>query len=129
MGLTANAVASVSLEPRLVLVCMDRMSDSLGTVLATRRFGLSILGAEDESLARRFSDDDPNERFMGIGLRKVGSGVSVLAGALAWLDCRVWREFEAGDHLIILGEVLECGVEGDGDPLIFFKGEYGTVAS
>jgi len=127
VGLTANAVASVSLEPPLLLVCMERRSSSLDVVLRTGRFGLSILRRGDEELARRFSEDLPAERFRGLTLTTAESGMPVLAECLAWVDCKMWRGFEAGDHRIVVGEVLECHVSS-GDPLVFFKGEYGTIA-
>jgi flavin reductase (DIM6/NTAB) family NADH-FMN oxidoreductase RutF len=53
----------------------------------------------------------------------------VLSECLAWLDCRVWSEHEAGDHRIIVGEAVECGATEEGEPLVFYRGEYGTVAT
>jgi flavin reductase (DIM6/NTAB) family NADH-FMN oxidoreductase RutF len=127
VGLTANAVASVSLEPRLLLVCMDRGSSSLSVLLDTGRFGISVLRAEDAALARRFSEEIPDERFRDMTLRESAAGVPVLAVALAWIGCRVWRTVEAGDHLILIGEVVDSWSDATGRPLVFFRGRFGTV--
>jgi flavin reductase (DIM6/NTAB) family NADH-FMN oxidoreductase RutF len=129
LGFTANAVSSVSLEPLLVLVAVDRGSASLPALLERGAFGISFLPASDEELARRFADRERNARFDGVSLRMGTTGVPLLAEALAWLDCSLWRTVEAGDHLVLFGEVLECGVERDDEPpLVFYQGRYGTVA-
>lgn len=128
VGLTANAVASVSLDPALLLVCLDRESSSLPVLLETGRFAVSILGAEDEELARRFSGEAPEDRFQGLDLRRASTGAPILSRALAWADCRVWKTMEAGDHVILVGRVLACGISEEGPPLVFFQGAYGTVA-
>ncbi len=129
VGLTVNSVASVSLEPRLVLICTDKESESRGVLLETGRFGISILRLEDRALAPRFAAEDPGERFTGIPLRWSDSGIPFLADALAWLECRVWRNVDAGDHSVMIGEVLDFGGGGSGRPLVFFRGGYGTVGS
>jgi 3-hydroxy-9,10-secoandrosta-1,3,5(10)-triene-9,17-dione monooxygenase reductase component len=128
VGLTANAVTSVSLEPRLLLVGMDRGSSSLEALLETGQFGISVLRAEDEALARRFAEEAPGVRFRGLDLEDVGADVPILRGALAWLACSVWRTVEAGDHTLLLGEVVKCSADTEGRPLVFFRGGYGTVA-
>jgi flavin reductase (DIM6/NTAB) family NADH-FMN oxidoreductase RutF len=128
VGLTANAVASVSLDPVLVLVCLDRSSASRPVILRTRRFGISILRAGDEELARRFALEAPENRFEGVELRREVTGAPLLVDALAWADCRLWKSVEAGDHTIVLGEVAACGAVEGGRPLAFFQGEFGTVS-
>ncbi len=129
VGLTVNSVTSVSLEPRLVLVCADRESDSRSVFLETGRFGISILRVEDQSLAARFAREEPEERFVGVGLRWSKSGLPFLANALAWIECELWRAVDAGDHSVLFGEVLDCGVGEGGRPLVFFQGGYGTLGS
>ena len=129
VGLTANAVASISLEPALLMVSVDRESSSLPVLLESGRFAVSVLRAEHNLLARRFSAMAPEDRFDGLPLRNAGSGVPILDDCLAWIDCRMWKVVEAGDHLILLGEVVGCGAGDPGPPLIFFRGEFGTVDS
>lgn len=127
VGFTVNAVASVSLDPLLILVCVDIESASLAVLLETGLFAVSVLEESDVDLARRFADEIRDERFRALELRPVAEGLPVLRGALAWLACRVWRSIEAGDHMVLIGEVLECGAQPAGNPLVFFRGRFGTV--
>lgn len=126
VGLTANSMASVSLRPPLVLVCLDQGSASLAAILETRRFGISVLRGEQEALARRFSAEVPVERFRELELRRSPGGVPLLPDPLAWLECALWKPVDAGDHTILIGAVLAFGADETGSPLLFFRGEYGT---
>ncbi len=128
-GFTANAVASVSLDPLLVLVSVSRNSASLPLLLEAGHFALSFLGAEDEALARRFARDSRRTRFTGLDLAEGTTGAPVIRGAIAWVDCSVWKTVESGDHVVVFGEVEGCGVGSGGDPLIFHRGRFGTVSS
>jgi 3-hydroxy-9,10-secoandrosta-1,3,5(10)-triene-9,17-dione monooxygenase reductase component len=128
VGFTANAVASVSLDPLLVLFCADRASASLPVLLRTGFFAVSVLRAEDEEIARRFADDIRDERFRRLELKSVVEDLPILKNALAWMACRVWRSVEAGDHAILIGEVIECDARPQGEPLVFFRGRFGTLA-
>ncbi len=125
-GLTANSVASVSLRPLLVLVCVDRRAHSHDAVVESGAFGISILAAGDEWLARRFSVGRREERFEGVSHRSEVTGSPILDDALAWLDCRVHEVHDGGDHPIVVGEVVACGAR-EGPPLAFFRGEYRTM--
>lgn len=123
-GLTVNAVSSVSLNPPLVLVCLDRRGNSHDPVIASGAFAVSVLTSDQEEMAHRFARGTHRERFAGVEFRDSSSGSPVLPDALAWLDCRVRAVHPAGDHSIVVGEVLGCGA-GEGDPLVFFRSEYG----
>jgi 3-hydroxy-9,10-secoandrosta-1,3,5(10)-triene-9,17-dione monooxygenase reductase component len=124
VGFTANAVTSVSLDPLLVLFCADQASSSLPTLLRTGRFRVSVLGAASRDLARRFSKEILPRRFeVGDLVFPVG-GLPAPASAIAWLECGVWNSFPAGDHVIVIGEVMDCGRSPSGDPLVFFAGEF-----
>lgn len=129
VGLTANSVASVSLNPRLVLVCVAQSSTSLGAILASGRFGLSVLGSGDEALASRFSLEPADHRFHGLELRESVSGVPLLSNAVAWVECRVWKSLDAGDHTIVIGQVEACGPGPASQPLVFFHRRYGTFST
>jgi flavin reductase (DIM6/NTAB) family NADH-FMN oxidoreductase RutF len=122
-GLTANAVASVSLDPPLILVSVSRESRTLPHILEDGTFAVSVLDADGEALARRFSSPESDGRFDGVAHRSEVTGSPVLQSALAWTDCRIHALHEAGDHVILMGEVLECDAR-DGDPLLFFRGAY-----
>ncbi len=123
-GLTVNAVSSVSLDPPLVLVCLDRSGNSHDPVIASGAFAVSVLASDQEELAHRFTRGTHRERFAGVEFRDGASGSPVLPDALAWLDCAIRAVHPAGDHSIVVGEVLGCGA-GKGDPLVFFRSEYG----
>ena len=125
-GLTANSVASVSLEPLLVLVCVDRAAASHACIVDGGAFALSILGRADEPVARRFAAGDRAVRFDDLAYRTEVTGSPVLASSLAWLDCRVRDVHDAGDHSIVVGEVVACDAT-EGDPLVFFRGEYRRI--
>lgn len=122
-GLTVNAVSSLSLEPTLILVCIDRESASLERILASGRFAVNVLKAQDEWLARRFSEGYRNDRFEGVEFEMGSTGVPLLTDGLAWVECTVREVHEGGDHEIVVGEVLDCGAVKDA-PLIFFRGRY-----
>ena len=122
-GLTANSVASVSLNPLLVLVCVNREAASHACIVSGGAFAVSILGGHHEDLARRFSLGDHSARFDELPYRTVLTGSPVLDDALAWMDCRITDIHEGGDHSIVVGKVVACDAR-DGEPLVFYRGEY-----
>lgn len=122
-GMTANSVASVSLHPLLVLVCLDRAASTHGCLTEGGAFAISVLSSEDEDLAHRFAQGRWRDRFKGIELREAVTGSPILERALAWMDCRVTEVYEGGDHSIVVGEVVACDVR-EGEPLVFFRGKY-----
>jgi flavin reductase (DIM6/NTAB) family NADH-FMN oxidoreductase RutF len=122
-GFTANAFTSLSLEPALVLVCVDRAANSLAGIRETGRFTVNVLGSGDERLARHFAAD-ADDKFEGVAWTTAVTGAPVLADALAWVDCRVTSEVPGGDHVIFIGEVV-AGDADEGEPLIFYRGGYG----
>lgn len=125
-GLTANAVASVSLRPLLILVCLEHAAASHDCVVEGGVFAVSVLAAEDEALARRFSAGDREERFDGVAWHAGVTGSPVLDRALAWIDCEIRDVHAAGDHSIVVGEVVACDAR-EGDPLLFYGGGYHRI--
>jgi flavin reductase (DIM6/NTAB) family NADH-FMN oxidoreductase RutF len=123
-GLTANSVASVSLDPALVLVCVDREADSHDCIQESGYFSLNILAAHQEKVSRRFASWDLEEKFTGIGYHIGESGAPILDESLGWLDCRLWASYPGGDHTIFVGEVLAGDAEY-GAPLLYYRGGYG----
>jgi flavin reductase len=122
-GLTASAVASVSLDPPLVLACVDRKSDTHDCIERAGAFAVNVLGEGDEVVARRFADLPAEEKFDGLRFRTEITGAPVLEGALGWVDCRLWASYDGGDHTIFVGEVVS-GDAGAGSPLLHFCGGY-----
>lgn len=123
-GLTVNALTSVSLNPRLLLVCVHREASTHDPLLDSGHFAVNILRRGQEALAVRFADAEVQDRFRDLPARDGPSGSPIIHGTLGWLECQVTEVFSGGDHSIVLGEVLE-GEARDGDPLIFFQGGFG----
>jgi flavin reductase (DIM6/NTAB) family NADH-FMN oxidoreductase RutF len=122
-GATANAVCSLSIEPMLMLACLDRGSRTLLAVQAADRFGISVLHEGQEEIARAFATKAPvAEKWEGVGWSDRG-GVPAIDGALAWLACDLRDVVSAGDHVIVTGEVTELASVA-GAPLLFHRGEY-----
>jgi flavin reductase (DIM6/NTAB) family NADH-FMN oxidoreductase RutF len=123
-GLTTNAVTSLSLDPVLLLVCFDNASRTLASVRESGRFGVNVLRADQEDLARVFASKRVgSDKFAG-ATHALVDGVPVLEGVLAWFVCEVRELLPGGDHTIGIGAVEQLEFDGDGDPLVFFRGEY-----
>jgi 3-hydroxy-9,10-secoandrosta-1,3,5(10)-triene-9,17-dione monooxygenase reductase component len=122
-GATANAVCSLSIEPMLMLACLDRGSRTLLAVQAADRFGISVLHAGQEATARAFATKAPvAEKWAGVAWSERG-GIPAVDGALAWIACDLRDVIAAGDHVIVTGEVRDLETSA-GDPLVFHGGEY-----
>lgn len=124
LGITVNSFTSVSLEPRLVLWCLDERSQRWPPFSTVERFCIHVLGADDRDLAARFARGicalDPSE------FTRADGGAPRLKGAVSRLDCRTHKRIRMGDHMIIVGEV--DGFETvEGDALAFFRGRYGRI--
>lgn len=127
-GLTANAVSSLSLEPPLMIVCFDRSARTLGAVRHSGRFGVHFLAHSQEELAARFASKRPEaEKFADVPWSE-RSGVPLVEGCLAGLACELRDLVEGGDHLIGVGKVVDLWSPADGDPLVFFRGDYWSLA-
>ena len=126
-GITANAVTSVSLEPPLVLVCVDRRGSMHESLTQARCFAVNVLSAEHEELSTRFAKSGPKD-FSDLQLAAGTTGAPILSGALGYVDCRVTEVHPGGDHDIFLGEIVDGGW-GDGEPLLFYGGEYRRLTS
>jgi 3-hydroxy-9,10-secoandrosta-1,3,5(10)-triene-9,17-dione monooxygenase reductase component len=125
--MTANAVASLSLDPLLLLVCFDNGARTLPVVRETGRFGVNVLALGQDDLARRFAGKLPEaEKFAGVP-HTLDDGVPVVEGAHAWMGCDLERLVEAGDHTIGIGAVRAAEL-GVGDPLVWWSGTYGEFS-
>lgn len=128
MGMTVNSFTSVSLEPPLVLWCPARSSRRHDAFAAAPAFAVHVLGAEQMGLCLRFTGNGPG--FDGLPMQDNDDGVPVLPAAAARFDCRAVACHPAGDHSIMLGEVLRVTVAGPADhPLVFAAGRFSVLAS
>jgi 3-hydroxy-9,10-secoandrosta-1,3,5(10)-triene-9,17-dione monooxygenase reductase component len=122
-GATANAVASLSLEPPLILACLDLGSRTLVAVEHAGLFGVNVLAADQAELARRFSTKDPHpEKWDGVAWSE-RAGSPMIDGVLTWLACEVRDLHNGGDHVIATGHVIDLEA-ADAQPLVFHRGEY-----
>lgn len=128
-AMTANAFTSVSLDPPLVLVCVDKGVRMHAAVLDCGYWAVSVLAADQQPLADRFarSGRDLYTQFDGVATTTgPKTGCLVITGALSWLECRTWSTYDGGDHTIVVGEVLSLGIGEPGHPdaLIYYTGRY-----
>lgn len=128
-GMTANAFASVSIDPLLVLVCVDREAGLHELLPAAGVFAVTVLAADQEEAAGWFASPrrpGGRDQFDGVAWRPAPVTASpVLDDGLAFVDCRVTELHEGGDHTIFLGEVVDLGLlRADVDPLVFYAGQY-----
>lgn len=130
-GMTANAFSSVSLEPLLLLVCVDRSAHCHAQLTASEHFGISVLAADQEDVSNTFARaKDPAPDFGPVAFDRGQTGVPLLSACLARFECRRWATYDGGDHDIFVGEVLGGEVlQPDAEPLIYFNGAYRTLTS
>ncbi|MGH9245280.1 MAG: flavin reductase family protein [Acidimicrobiales bacterium] len=125
VGLAIGSFTSLSLDPPLVLFCVDKGSQTWPGIEAGGAFSVNILADDQTALARKFSIRDAN-RFDGVAWRPAPSGSPIIDGSLAWIDCVLDRVDEAGDHWIAIGRVTALGVDREAAALVFFRGSYGS---
>jgi flavin reductase (DIM6/NTAB) family NADH-FMN oxidoreductase RutF len=121
-GLTANAFTSLSLDPPLVLICIDRKAETFSHFYTARAFVVNILTEGQTDLSTRFAKSG-GFKFEGLAYETNASGVPILDGTLAHLECALTETHEAGDHVIHVGQVENFAIRG-GRPLLFFQGRY-----
>ncbi len=125
-GLTATAFSSVSLEPPLVLVCIDKKADTHPHFEPAGVFAVNFLALDQRDVSQRFAKHG-GEKFAGIAWRPGVLGTPVLDGTIGHVECRIRHVYEGGDHTILVGEI-ESAEARDGDPLLHFRHAYRRVA-
>ncbi|MGH9117098.1 MAG: flavin reductase family protein [Acidimicrobiales bacterium] len=127
IGLSIGSFTSLSLEPHLVLFCVDKASTSWPALRDHGIFCANVLAEDQEHVARLFSTSGA-DRFTGLGWHAAPGGSPILDGALAWVECTIERIDEGGDHWIVIGRVTALDVAREAPPLVFFRGGYGRDA-
>ena len=122
LGMTANAVMSLSLEPPLIVVAVDKENSMHECLTQGKCFALNMLRADQEEISRRFAVSGPKD-FSGLELTVAETGAPILIDAVAFVDCRLVDILPGGDHDMFIGEPV-AGKTRDGDPLIFYSGKY-----
>lgn len=125
-GITVSAFCSVSLEPPLILVCIEKNTGSHYAFLESNAFVVNVLEANQQSLSDRFASRIPN-KFEEVAYRTGIENLPVLEGALANLECVLTNRFDAGDHTIFVGRIERSFISDTGEPLIYFRGNYRKI--
>ncbi|WP_307845299.1 flavin reductase family protein [Planomonospora sp. ID67723] len=132
-AMTANSFTSVSLDPPLVLVCIDRDAVMHRCLNMTSSFGVSVLAAHQEETARHFAN-----RYRALGAAQFENvdwlpgevtAVPLISGAVAHFECEVWRSYDGGDHTIFIGKVLSLRQRTDNDGLLVYQGRFREITS
>jgi flavin reductase (DIM6/NTAB) family NADH-FMN oxidoreductase RutF len=131
-GMTVNSLASLSLEPLLLMFGCERDASLHAPLMAVGVWSVSVLTAQQRPVAEWFAKRGrPGvDQYDGQHARAGDvTGAPIIDGALAWFECRTWRTYEGGDHTIVVGEVLDLGCrDGDAAGLTYFRGGYGSTA-
>jgi flavin reductase (DIM6/NTAB) family NADH-FMN oxidoreductase RutF len=122
VGVTVNSFSSVSLNPPLILWSLSRQAASFTDFANCPHFAVNVLEARQHHLSRQFSTPVP-DKYAGVDIAEGKAGVPILGGALAYFVCRKVKQYDGGDHVIILGEVEEYKYN-EGEPLVFHSGRY-----
>jgi len=124
VGFTCQSFYSVSLEPPLVSFSVMATSTSYPRIRATERFAINVLSHDQDDLARQFARSG-SDKWAGVRWAAAASGNPLIAGSLATVDCELWAEHEAGDHVIVVGRVVELEVAAQPThPLLFYRGGF-----
>jgi flavin reductase (DIM6/NTAB) family NADH-FMN oxidoreductase RutF len=124
-GMTASAVSSLSLDPVLLLVCVNNAIPTHTAIESHRRFVVNVLGQGQEALAMQFARSG-TDKFAGVALDP-SKDLPVLTDAIAWFVCDVHERFPGGDHSIFTGLVRECGAVPGAHPLLYFRSKFGSL--
>ncbi len=121
-GMTVSAFSSLSLDPPLVLVCIDQSAAWHDVLPRATHFNVHILGETQEAISRRFASERA-DRFVDVSHTRGDNGLVKLTGVIALLECRITARHPGGDHSIVVGEVERAHAD-DGEPLLYFRGTY-----
>jgi flavin reductase len=126
-GMTANAIASISIDPPLMMASIARKAETHGAIVGSHAFAISILADDQQELAECFARPTTAEKLKGFcdaGWHEAETGSPVLDGALAFFDCRLSARHDGGDHTIFVGEIVAAGFREDADPLLWYASAY-----
>lgn len=128
VGMACNSFTSVSLDPPLVLFCAAKSSTTWPRMQSAKHFAVNVLAEDGETVCRVFATKGA-DRFAAVTHHRGATGAPILADALAYIDCETEAEHDAGDHVIVVGRVVELGYATEGKPLLFYRGGYGRYES
>jgi 3-hydroxy-9,10-secoandrosta-1,3,5(10)-triene-9,17-dione monooxygenase reductase component len=124
VGMACNSFTSVSIDPPLVLFCAAKSSSTWPRIQSAGHFAVNVLAEDGEAVCRVFATKGA-DRFGAVTHHRGATGAPILADALAYIDCEKEAEHDAGDHVIVVGRVIDLGYATEGKPLLFYRGGYG----
>ena len=124
IGVTISAFSSLSLDPPLILFCLDKRNRNLAAFQVSSNFAVNILGQDQADLSNRFAKSDPLQ-WQGVDFALSAKNVPLLSGCLAVLECSRHAIYEGGDHVIIIGKVEHIALSESTQPLLYYRGAYG----
>lgn len=124
-GLTVSAFSSLSLNPPYILVCIDKRSSSIAVIEGARQFSVNLLAADQQALSNHFASK-LEDKFAGVAWYPSKLGTPILEGVLGWLECTLVQVVDAGDHVIVIGQVEHAVADESKQPLLYYLGQYGS---
>ena len=131
-GMTANAIASISIDPPLMMASIARKAETHSAIVGSHAFAVSVLSNDQRDLADCFAQPttaDKLKRFCDAAWHEAETGSPILEGALAYFDCRLTERHPGGDHTLFLGEIVAAGYREDAAPLIWYGSRYRRLDS
>lgn len=130
-GMTANAIASISIDPPLMMASIARKAETHAAIVGSHAFAVSVLDREQRDLAECFAQPttaNKLKRFCDAPWHEAETGSPILEGALAYFDCRLTAQHDGGDHAIFIGEIVAAGYREDAEPLLWYASGYRELA-
>ncbi len=130
-GMTANAIASISVDPPIMMASISRRAETHGAIIGSHAFAISVLSRDQRAVADCFAQPttaDKLKRFCDAQWHEAETGSPILEGALAYFDCRLTARHDGGDHTVFLGEIVAAGFREDAEPLLWYASAYRELA-
>ncbi|MDQ3689966.1 MAG: flavin reductase family protein [Chloroflexota bacterium] len=130
-GMTANAIATISIDPPIAMASIARKAETHGAIIGSHAFSINVLADDQQDLAECFAEPTTAtklKRFCDAAWHEAETGSPILEGALAYFDCRISVRHDAGDHTMFLGEIVAAGYRGDASPLLWYGSHYRRLA-
>jgi flavin reductase (DIM6/NTAB) family NADH-FMN oxidoreductase RutF len=131
-GMTANGIASISIDPPMLMASIARKAETHGAIVGSHAFSVSVLADDQQELAECFAQPTTAAkltRFCDAAWHEAETGSPILEGALAYFDCRLSERYDGGDHTMFLGEIVAAGYREDAGPLLWYGSEYRHLAA
>jgi len=131
-GMTANAIASISIDPPVLMASIARKAETHAAIVGSHAFAVSVLAADQRELAECFAQPTTAAkltRFCDAPWHEAETGSPILEGALAYFDCRLTEHHDGGDHVIFVGEIVAAGFREDAEPLLWYASGYRRLAA